>query len=65
MSDFTAWHVTEAMIVYGGGFVSGLGRLFRQADTENQARLRAAFPEYWATYLELAKKLPVNRTEAP
>ncbi len=56
----TDWEVTEAMIVYGGGFVQGLGRLFRAADKDNKARLKAAFPEYIQQYAELARMLPEN-----
>jgi hypothetical protein len=44
--------ITEAMIVFGGGFVSGLGRLWRQADSTNKGKLRDAFPEYWASYTD-------------
>jgi hypothetical protein len=54
MSNDTDFDVTEAMIVYGGGFVSLLGKLFRQADARNKAILKAAFPDYWRTYTELA-----------
>lgn len=56
MSDMTNYEVTEAMIRHGGGFVSGLGRLFRQADADNQRRLKDAFPEYWAKYTDIATK---------
>lgn len=51
MNAVTDYDVTEAMVRYGGGFVSGLGKLFRQADEDNKARLKAAFPEYFAEYL--------------
>lgn len=54
MSGFTDWDVTEAMIRCGGSFVSGLGRLYRQADPANKRKLRAAFPDYFRQYLELA-----------
>lgn len=53
---FGQWHVTEAMIRYGGSFVQGLGRLFRQADHDNKERLLRAFPEYFATYTVLARE---------
>lgn len=56
MSDFTAYDITELMIQYGGGFVSGLGRLYRAADASNQAKLLAAFPEYFAQYREMAAR---------
>ena len=53
---FGQWHVTEAMIRYGGGFAQNLGRLFRQADRDNQERLLRAFPEYFAQYTVLARE---------
>jgi len=52
------WAITEAMIVYGGGFVQQLGALYRQADEDNQRRLKAAFTEYWARYREIAAMRP-------
>lgn len=58
MSQYTEYDVTEAMIRYGGGFVSGLGQLYRQADSVNRAKLRAAFPDYWEQYRELALLSP-------
>lgn len=53
MADLTDDDISEAMILYGGSFASGLGSLFRQADEINQARLKAAFPDFWARYAEL------------
>lgn len=56
--NITDYDITDAMITYGGGFVSGLGRLYRQADAVNQALLKAAFPHYWKEYREVvARKL--------
>ena len=52
--QFTDHEITEAMIRYGGGFVSGLGRLWRQADVVNSGRLREAFPEYWTQFQDPA-----------
>ena len=60
----TEWEITEAMIVYGGSFVSMLGKLYRLADTDNRARLRQAFPEYWAEYIELAQLLVRQKLDA-
>jgi hypothetical protein len=48
----TDYDITEAMIVFGGGFVSGLGRLWRVADTINRHALKDAFPAYWASYAD-------------
>lgn len=52
----TDYDITEAMIVYGGGFVQLLGRLYRHADIMNQARIREAWPEYWQQYSDIAAK---------
>jgi hypothetical protein len=54
----TEWEITEAMIKFGGGFVSSLGRLIRQADEDNKKKLVKAFPEYINKYKELVKFLP-------
>lgn len=51
----TDFDITATMIVLGGSFVSGLGRLWRQADQDNRATLKAAFPHYWVKYRELAR----------
>jgi hypothetical protein len=48
------WEITEAMIIYGGSFVQGLGRLWRQADSDNKRKLLTAFRDYFEKYDELA-----------
>jgi len=53
--ELTDYAITEAMLRYGGGFVADLGALFRRADAENQAILKAAFAHYWAEYAEIAR----------
>ena len=60
MSDY---EITEAMIRYGGGFVSRLGQLWQWADDSNQQWLKAAFPDYWTEYAELAKLRARTLTE--
>ena len=47
--------VIEAMEKYGGSFVVALAQAFRRADLTNFAKLKAAFPEYWKQYEEMAK----------
>lgn len=47
--------VVEAMTLYGGSFVVALARAFSSADAENFAKLKAAFPEYWEKYREVAR----------
>lgn len=44
-----------AMQEYGGSFVRALGIAASYADPDNLARLKAAFPEYWARYAEMAQ----------
>lgn len=41
ISDADIFHVTEAMIRYGGSFMSNLGRALRQADMENRRIIMA------------------------
>ncbi len=47
--------VAEAMVKFGGGFVSALGAALQKADGGNQARIKAGFPDVWSSYLELAR----------
>jgi len=49
--------VLEAMKVYGGGFVKALAELGFRADAANLARLKAAWPEYWAEYTKIAARM--------
>ena len=53
-----AHYLTEFMIRYGGSFVSSLGALYRQADADNQRRIREAWPQYWAEYRDLLHRYP-------
>lgn len=56
--------VIETMNRYGGSFVRRLADAFRHADAENFAKLKAAFPEYWASYLAIAREpAPPQSTE--
>ena len=63
MSNCTDHEITEAMIVYGGDFVSALGRLWRQADSQNKHRLKEAFPEYWESYRDSAMHAALKARE--
>lgn len=47
----------EAMARYGGSFVKALAECARRADRENLEKIKAAWPQYWADYLEIGKKL--------
>lgn len=48
--------VVKAMRLLGGSFVQALAEAFDRADTENRRRLKAAFPELWSEYYELADR---------
>lgn len=48
--------VANAMIRHGGSFVKALGEAFFRADLNNKDRIRRAFPDYWATYTNLARR---------
>jgi len=48
------WETAKAMQVWGGDFVRNLGKLFWMADSDNQERIKSAFPDYWKRYTDLA-----------
>lgn len=48
------YEITGAMMRFGGSFVRTLGELARRADPENLNRLKAAFPEFWSEYTDVA-----------
>lgn len=50
------WSVKEAMMTYGGSFVKALGKALEVADSDNQARIKEAFPKYWKQYVEMGKR---------
>lgn len=46
--------IIEAMRKYGGGFAAALARAALVADDENMMRIKATWPEYWASYKGIA-----------
>ena len=48
------YKVGKAMREHGGSFVQALGQAIAHADGENCRRIMQAFPEYWASYTDLA-----------
>jgi hypothetical protein len=55
--------VVDAMIAYGGGFVSQLGKAWRAADRHNHATLKLAFLDLWEKYTEIAKAKATRMSE--
>ena len=49
--------VIQAMETYGGSFVKALASCMRHADHFNLERIKAAFPDYWDQYKDMANKL--------
>lgn len=47
--------IIEAMEKYGGSFVAAIAQAAKRADRTNFARLKAAFPEIWERYAEMAE----------
>jgi len=47
--------VARTMQQYGGSFVSALGSAALKADPTNMAKIKEAWPDYWAHYLRLAQ----------
>jgi len=54
LPELSDHQITQAMKDYGGGFVKQLGHLYRLADETNQDRIKAAWPELWQNYTEIA-----------
>lgn len=50
------YYVAWAMVAYGGGFVHNLGLALFAADSENATKIKTAWPEYWAKYLDIGLK---------
>ena len=48
--------ILDAMSVYGGSFVKAIAVAARMADSENYVKLKAAFPELWASYASFVRK---------
>jgi len=65
MTDIDDDAITEAMIQYGGSFVATLGTLYRKGDPINQARLKAASPDFWAEYAALVRLRSTTKGERP
>jgi hypothetical protein len=54
MRDFD---VASTMIEYGGSFVRKLGAAALVADSENLAKIKTTWPDYWSQYDRMAKQL--------
>ncbi len=50
--------VADMMMRHGGGFVQALGLALLRSDADNQQRIKAAWPEYWRKYAEMAEGQP-------
>jgi hypothetical protein len=49
--------VARTMIEYGGSFVRKLGAAAVVADSDNLAKIKSTWPDYWAQYDRMAKQL--------
>ncbi len=47
----------ETMMEYGGSFVRKLGAAALVADSDNLAKIKATWPDYWAQYARMAQQL--------
>jgi hypothetical protein len=50
------YEVVEQMFAEGGDFIKALARCLHHADDNNFSKLKAAFPEYWKQYEEIAAR---------
>lgn len=49
--------MAKTMIEYGGSFVRKLGSAALVADSENLAKIKGTWPEYWSLYTRMAQQL--------
>jgi hypothetical protein len=56
-NDARDYWTIEAMAKYGGSFVKALAEAARRADPQNLARVKTAWPEYWAEYEKTGREL--------
>ncbi len=54
MRDFD---VAFTMIEYGGSFVRQLGAAALVADSDNLAKIKSTWPDYWDQYTRMAQQL--------
>jgi hypothetical protein len=64
MSGQSDYRIVQAMERYGGSFARAIAQAAHRADENNLAKLKAAFPELWAEYAELAELSAKNIHEA-
>ena len=50
--------ILNTMATYGGSFAQAIARAALVADSENFIKLKAAFPELWDRYAEIACSKP-------
>ena len=48
----------KAMNAFGGSFVQALAAAWRCADSDNSAKIEAAWPEYIEKYRKLSETMP-------
>ena len=53
--------IGQAMIVYGGSFMSNLGKALQNADSQNQAKIKAAWPDEWENYRQFAIRMYASK----
>ena len=49
--------IGQAMVVYGGSFMSNLGKALQNADGENQRNIKETWPEDRQRYREMAVRM--------
>lgn len=57
MNNDRDYWTTEAMEIYGGSFVKALAKCAQRADSDNLAKIKATWPEYWAQYEDMGRTL--------
>lgn len=52
----TDYDIAKMMRKCGGSFAQAMAEAWFKADPINQARIKAAFPDLWITYADLAER---------
>lgn len=55
MTTVTDSEIVEAMLMFGGSFAKALAHAYQLADPMNQARIKGAFPDLWASYAKMVR----------
>jgi hypothetical protein len=54
--DDDDYAVISAMLIFGGSFAEAMAKAWQRGDAVNRARVKAAFPDLFTKYAEMARQ---------